>query len=317
MQAAKRCAALAAAMVLDRALREPPTRLHPVAWFGSAMGRVEAVVWRDCRRAGVAYTAAGVAAAGTVGVASRRLGGELGTVAVTAVAVAGNELRRTAARVGRMLEDGELPEARLALRSLAGRDPSTLDESGVAAAVIESLAENTVDAAVATLGWAFVGGAAGAAVHRAVNTMDAMVGHHSTRYERFGWASARLDDVMAWVPARLFAVAVAVVRPSRAREVARVVRRDARAHPSPNAGVAEAAVAAALGLQLGGPLRYGDRVEHRPTLGDGPRPTPADVGRAIRLVDDVERLLWCALVTVALAGSGWWGRLGRGSRRGR
>ncbi len=188
--------------------------------------------------------------------------------------------------------------------SLAGRDASTLDESGVSAAVIESLAENTVDASVATLGWAIVGGAVGAAVHRAVNTMDAMVGHRSPRYGRFGWSAARLDDLMAWLPARAFASMVAIVRPNRWREVVGAVRRDAPAHPSPNAGVAEAAVAAALGVQLGGPLRYGERVEARPTLGDGPRPSCDDIGRAARLVDDVERLASALLVAAWMLTAG-------------
>lgn len=294
---------MAAAMVFDRLVREPRTSLHPVAWFGTVMGRVESMVWRDRRSAGVAYTAAGVALAASVGEAARRFVGEFGTVVVTGGAIAGSELRRTADGVRELLESGDLGGARVALRALAGRNASDLDESGVAAAVIESLAENTVDAVVATIGWALVGGAAGASVHRAVNTMDAMVGHRSARYGRFGWSAARLDDVMAWVPARGFAVLVALVRPGRAREVFRVVGRDAPAHPSPNAGVAEAAAAAALGVQLGGPLRYGDRIDVRPRLGDGSRPAPADIGRAIRLVDDVERALFGMLVVCAVAGT--------------
>src|SRR5204863_6463621 len=122
-----------------------------------------------------------------------------------------------------------------------GRDPSELDESGVARAVVESVAENTVDAVVAPACWAAVFGAPGVLAHRAVNTLDAMVGHRSARYARFGWAAARLDDGAAWVPARLTAVLVALVRPRAARLVWQAVRRDAPAHPSPNAGVAEAA----------------------------------------------------------------------------
>lgn len=299
----RRCAAVAGAMVIDRVVHEPPTEFHPVAWFGSAMGRVESILWRDRRSVGMGYTATGVGIGAAVGMVARSGGGPVGDMAVTAVAIAGSELRRTAGGVARLLEAGDLPGARVALRSLAGRDSSALDESGVAAAVIESLGENTVDATVATIAWALAGGAIGAAAHRASNTMDAMVGHHSARYERFGWSAARLDDVMAWVPARVFVGLVALVRPRRARDIVRVVRRDAPAHPSPNAGVAEAAVAAALGLQLGGELRYGDRVEMRPTLGDGPRPVAADVGRAIRLIDDVERTVFCSLVAAAAVGA--------------
>jgi adenosylcobinamide-phosphate synthase len=295
-------------MVFDRVVREPRTEFHPVAWFGSAMGRVESMVWRDRRSAGVVYAATGVGIGAAVGIVARSGAGLVGDIAVTAVAIAGSELRRTAGGVACLLDSGDLAAARVALRSLAGRDASALDESGVAAAVIESLGENTVDATVATIAWAFAGGAIGAAAHRASNTMDAMVGHHSARYERFGWSAARLDDVMAWVPARLFVGLVALVRPARVRDIVRVVRRDAPAHPSPNAGVAEAAVAAALGLQLGGELRYGDRVEIRPTLGDGPRPVATDIGRAVRLIDDVERAVLCLLVAAAAVGAVMAGR---------
>jgi adenosylcobinamide-phosphate synthase len=125
-----------------------------------------------------------------------------------------------------------------------------------------------------------------------------MVGHHSPRYERFGWASARLDDALGWVPARVTASLVALVRPTRAGAVLRTVRRDASAHPSPNAGVAEAAFAAALGVRLGGTNRYGDRVEERPALGAGPPPARADIRRAVALSRDVSLAL-AALLAVA------------------
>ena len=139
--------------------------------------------------------------------------------------------------------------------------------------------------------WALAAGAPGALGYRAVNTLDAMVGHHSPRYERYGRASAKLDDVASFVPARFTAGLVAVARPLRARAVQRAVRADAPAHPSPNAGVAEAAFAAALGVQLGGENRYGDRVEVRPPLGTGRRPERTDIARAVRLSSDVEWML--------------------------
>jgi adenosylcobinamide-phosphate synthase len=186
------------------------------------------------------------------------------------------------------------------LPALVGRDPSELGPSGVAAAVVESVAENSVDAVVAPVMWAVAAGASGALGYRAVNTMDAMVGHRSARYVQFGTWSARADDVANYLPARMTAALVAVARVQRARHVLRAVRNDARAHPSPNAGVAEAAFAAALGVQLGGTLRYGERIEHRPTLGSGPRPQPADIVRAVRLADDVEWLLVGALATIAI-----------------
>jgi adenosylcobinamide-phosphate synthase len=131
--------------------------------------------------------------------------------------------------------------------------------------------------------------------------MDAMVGHRSARYERFGWASARLDDVANFVPARATAVLVTLVRPHAAARIREAVRRDAGAHPSPNAGVAEAAFAGALGVQLGGPVRYGTRTEHRPLLGRGARPDPADIDRAIALASQVELALAGLLFALGLA----------------
>jgi adenosylcobinamide-phosphate synthase len=216
----------------------------------------------------------------------------------TYVAVSGRMLGTTARQIGAVLDAGDLEGARALLPSLVGRDPSGLDPGEIARAVVESVAENTVDAIVAPALWAAAAGAPGVLAHRAANTMDAMVGHHSDRYERYGWAAARLDDAMAWVPARATAALVATVRPSAAGEVWRTVRRDAPAHPSPNAGVAEAAFAAALGVGLGGVVRYGERVEERPRLGDGRAVEAADIERAVRLSDDVTLALVGALAVV-------------------
>ena len=263
------------------------------------MGAVEDRLWVAAPEAqrvrGVAYAAAGVALGASAGRLARF------TAPVVTVVVAGSELRRIGRRIGDAAAV-DLDRARAELPSLVGRDPSELDASGISAAVIESLAENAVDAVVAPVFWGVVAGAPGAVAYRAINTMDAMVGHRSERYERFGWAAARLDDVANWIPARLFAALVAAVSPSSARASFEAVRTDATAHPSPNAGVAEAAVAGALGIELGGTLRYGDRVEHRPTLGAGPRPTPADVVRAADLTSQAEWLLAGALAATWAAG---------------
>jgi adenosylcobinamide-phosphate synthase len=223
------------------------------------------------------------------------------TTLATYLAVAGRGLRDAAADVAAPLEAGDVEAARRRLPSLVGRDVSGLDAKEVARAVVESLAENTVDAVVAPALWAAAAGAPGALGYRAVNTLDAMVGHRSTRYARYGWASARLDDVANWVPARVTAVLVAVVRPRRAGAVWMAVRSQARAHPSPNAGVAEAAFAAALGLRLGGPNRYGDRVELRPSLGVGRPAEPGDIAPAAALSRDVT----LALAAVLLAAGAW------------
>ena len=167
--------------------------------------------------------------------------------------------------------------------------------------MVESVAENTVDAVVAPACWAAVGGAAGAGFYRAVNTLDAMVGHRNERYRRFGWAAARLDDVANWIPARLTGLLVAAVRPARAREVLDALVHPP-AHPSPNAGVAEAAFAAALGLRLGGDTVYAGRVDPRPTFGTGRPPEPADIDAAVRLSRDVTLALAALLATPAVLG---------------
>lgn len=299
-----RALGVAAGLLLDRALGEPPDHLHPVAWFGTAMTRVEQALHRDSRTAGVLHAAVGTGLGAAAGallpvVAGPLLRGAPPVAVAVGAASAGRMLRHTSRTVEDHLRADDLDAARAALPSLVGRDPSGLDASGVSAAVVESLAENTVDAVVAPAFWGLVAGAPGALAHRAVNTMDAMVGHRSARHARYGWAAARLDDGMAWLPARLFAALVAVVAPGGAGDVARLVRRDAPAHPSPNSGVAETAVAAALGVELGGPLRYGERLEDRPRLGDGPRPVPEDITRARRLVDRVE------LAVVALCLLAW------------
>ena len=279
--------AVAAGLVADWVLGEPPVPVHPVVAFGRVMRRVERSLYRDSRAAGVAHCVIGAG----LGVAA---GGLVGSTAIaTWVAVAGRALGEAATAVGDELVAGDLERARALLPALVGRDPSALDEKEIARAVVESVAENTVDAVVAPALWAAVAGAPGALGYRAVNTLDAMVGHHSDRYENYGRASARLDDVAGWVPARATAALVAAVRPSAARSVWHAVRTQAPAHPSPNAGVAEAAFAVTLGLRLGGENRYGDRVEIRPPLGTGRPAEAGDIARAVALSRDV-----CALVIV-------------------
>ena len=280
-RARSRLLGAAAGIVVDSILPEPPSAVHPVALFGRAMTGVEYSLYRDRRSAGVLFALTGTALGVGAGVAVRS------TAVATTMAVAGHSLVDTATGIGEALDAGDLDQARALLPSLVGRDPTGLDEKEVARAVVESVAENTVDAAVAPALWGALAGAPGVLAHRAVNTLDSMVGHRSARYTNFGWASARMDDAMAWLPARLTAVLVALVRPGSAGRVAQAVRRQAPAHPSPNAGVAEAAFAAALGLRLGGENRYGDRVELRPPLGDGRAVEPLDIHRAVRLSQDV------------------------------
>jgi adenosylcobinamide-phosphate synthase len=279
---------VAAGLVADAALGEPPLHPHPVAAFGSLMRAGERHLYAPTRRAGLAHAALGLG----IGVAA---GAVVPVGVATYLAVAGRALGAAALDVGEALDRGDLDRARSLLPALVGRDPSRLDVKEVARAVVESVAENTVDAVVAPALWAALGAGPGGLGYRAVNTLDAMVGHHDDRYEHYGWASARIDDVANWVPARVTAGLVAAVRPAQAGVVWSVVRRHAGAHPSPNAGVAEAAFAGALGLRLGGKNQYRDRVELRPPLGDGRPAEPGDITAAVRLSRHVGLALAAAL----------------------
>ncbi len=286
-------------VLIDARWGEPPVDPHPVAVFGSAMAAMESHTYDGTRAAGIVHAAIGVGLGAGAGLAAdAAVGPELATVGATALAVAGRGLADAAERVADLVEVGDLDRARLAIRALVGRDASQLDAADLARAAVESVAENTVDAVVAPACWGACLGAPGVLGYRAANTLDAMVGHRSPRYQDFGWASARLDDVANWVPARLTAGLVAVVRPESAGEVIRAVRQDAPDHPSPNSGVAEAAFAAALGVRLGGPSQYGDRLEVRPDLGRGPAPTADDIRRAVLLSGDVTLALAGALATL-------------------
>jgi adenosylcobinamide-phosphate synthase len=290
----------AAGLALDQFFEEPATSVHPVAHFGRVMSDFESRHYDDRVGSGVTHAILGAG----LGVAAGRV--LRSTTLATGLAVGGRALWRAASEVGDALATGDLDAARSRLPSLVGRDPSDLDESEIARAVVESVAENTVDAIVAPALWAAVAGASGALGYRAVNTMDAMIGHHSARYEHYGAPSARLDDVANWVPARVTAALVATVRVRSAREIREAVITQAPLHPSPNAGVAEAAFAAALGIQLGGRNRYGERIEDRVSLGLGRIAQTSDINEAVRLSRDVTYALASTLGVVGL--TLWWRR---------
>ncbi|AIV37201.1 cobalamin biosynthesis protein [Streptomyces sp. CCM_MD2014] len=292
----------AAAGLLGDLLLGDPRRGHPVAAFGRAAGAVERVLWRDHRGWGALHTAVCAGGAAALGLAASRAvrRSPAASVALTAAAtwavVGGTSLAREASDVGRALEAGDVEAARARLPHLCGRDPQALDADGIARAVVESVAENTSDAVVGALVWGAVAGVPGLLGFRAVNTLDAMVGHKSPRYLRYGWASARLDDLAGWPGARLTAV-LTTVAGGDPRGAVRAWRADAARHPSPNAGPVEASFAGALGVRLGGTLSYGGRVEHRPVLnGAAGRAVRAsgsgDIDRAVRLS---RRVGWLAL----------------------
>ena len=286
---------LLAGVALDQALGDP-RRGHPVALFGAVASRLEVRMWRDRRGAGVRYTALLAGSAAALGLAAGRASG-LRLAAATAVGtwtvLGGRSLAGEAAAIEALLAAGDLPAARLRLTRLVGRRTEHLDEAEIARATIESVAENTSDAIVAPLMWGAVAGLPGLLAYRAVNTLDAIVGHHSPRHENFGWAAARADDVVNWAPARLTGLLAAACAPAvggRPGETWRAMRRDGARHPSPNAGRCEAAFAGALGVRLGGTNVYDGETEHRPSLGRGREPEPGDIRRAVRL---------CRAVTIA------------------
>jgi adenosylcobinamide-phosphate synthase len=269
-----------------------PRRGHPVAAFGQAAQSLQERIYADTHPRGATYAAACVLLAAAPACAAhqltrRRPWARLAATAATAWAVTGSaSLATEASRIAQALDDGDLDAARTALPALCGRDPSNLTAAELARATIESVAENTSDGAVAPVVWGAVAGLPGLATYRAVNTLDSMVGYRSPRYLRFGWASARLDDVLNWGPARLtglFAVACAPIAGGSPAAAWRALRADGQRHPSPNAGQCEAAFAGALGIRLGGTSTYGGVTESRPELGTGRPPTPADIARAIRL----------------------------------
>ena len=285
----------------DRVLGDP-ARLHPVAGFGAIAARVEQWAWRPSRVVGALYAGALVAAVwGTVAVGGRRLvtpARQAFAIAVLWATLGGRSLERAALRLQAALGAGDLDRARALAPALVGRDPSTLDGPELARAAVESVAENTSDAVVAPLLWMAAFGPAGAAGYRAINTLDAMVGHRDARHLRFGWAAARLDDAANWVPARVTALLVIALAPGRRRAAWQAAFVDGARHPSPNAGRAEGAFSGALGVRLGGLNHYPHGSEARAPLGDGAAPGGEDIARAVRMARRVG-IVAAALATVA------------------
>lgn len=288
---AGRAVGLLLGVAADAALGDPK-RGHPVAAFGRIAQSAERLLHRDQKVAGVVYT--GVLVGGTVGLGvlaqrwSRRspVLEAAATGLVTWAVLGGSSLADEGTAMARLLDAGEIDAARERLRNLCGRDSAVLDGQGLARATVESMAENTSDAVVAPLVWGAVAGIPGLLAYRAANTLDAMVGHRSPRYQNFGWASARLDDLLNLAPSRLAAVLTSACAPvvgGSAKGAWRTWRRDASAHPSPNAGQIEAAFAGALQIRLGGRTVYGHVVEQRPVLGEGRTADAGDVTRSVEL----------------------------------
>lgn len=306
-----RAIGIAVGYVADLLLADP-RRGHPVALFGRGASRLERLTYSDNRVAGAVHVAILVGGLAVAGVAAERAAKAHGTAwtsactaAATYIALGGTSLARTGAEMAALLEQSDIAAARALLPALCGRDPDSLDVAGLTRAALESVAENTSDAAVAPLCWGAVGGVAGLLTYRGINTLDAMIGHRSPRYARFGWAAARLDDVVNYLPARitgLLAAASAPIVGGSADKALAVWRSDTARHPSPNAGVVEASFAGALDVGLGGPTHYAYGLEIRPTLGDGLPPGVDGLRRSVALSRAVTALAMVVAVTVTAVG---------------
>jgi adenosylcobinamide-phosphate synthase len=221
-------------------------------------------------------------------------------VLVATTGLAQRSLAEHVEAVAAPLAAGDLEAARRAVAMIVGRDVAGLDEAGIATAAIESLAESFGDGIVTPAFWLAIFGLPGLAAAKAINTADSMVGHKDARHRHFGWASARADDLLNFVPARLSGALIALA----AGKGWRVMQRDARGHASPNAGWPEAAMAGALGRQLGGPVRYDGEPQPRAIMGEGPRPDAIDLTRGLAIWRRACGLLW--LVAAFLAGAVVW-----------
>ena len=301
-------AALLNAYLLDWLFGDP-RRGHPVAGFGRIASALERLLWRPSRAAGALYVATlvgctALATAAVDRVLRRRPYTRLAWRSIVVWAtLGGRSLERIALRLTGQVHAGDLVAARSLAPALVGRDPCQLGDTELCRAARESVAENTGDAIVAPLLWGALLGAPGAAAYRALNTLDAMVGHRSERHREFGWAAARGDDLANWPAARLTALLAVTLAPLvGGRPLASwraAFTGGACRHPSPNAGRIEGAYAGVLSVTLGGPNRYRYGTEVRPTIGSGPAPTPQDVARAVRLTRLVS--IVAAAVSAALA----------------
>ncbi|WP_047865042.1 adenosylcobinamide-phosphate synthase CbiB [Rubrobacter aplysinae] len=301
-----------ASLLVDAALGEPPARLHPTVWMGEAAAAFDRLGHRaesrDARRlVGLAAAIAVPVASWTLtaallGLVSRRLR-PLVESGLVSLALSMRGLAAGAEAVAGALEREDLESARRRAGEIVGRDTEELSGAELARAAVESVAENTSDGVVAPMLFAALWGAPGAMAYRAVNTLDSMLGYRRGVYRDLGLAPARLDDLANLLPARLTVLAVAAVSGSPLRTV-RLTRRYGALHPSPNAGWAEAAFAGALGLMLGGDSRYGGEVRTGPVIGEGRRPGPGDIRRAIRLMRRACFALGLALCSAEIVARG-------------
>ncbi|WP_367183736.1 adenosylcobinamide-phosphate synthase CbiB [Novosphingobium sp. Chol11] len=294
------------ALILESVLGYPAWLLarigHPVMWAGRMIGAMDRHWNRapHARTAGVLTAIALVMTSGAAGLLIERLaggwGGDMAIILIATSGLAQRSLHDHVAAVVRPLAGGELAAARSALSAIVGRDTAVLDIPGMAAAATETLAESFCDGIVAPAFWFLVLGLPGLFAFKAISTADSMIGHLDARYRQFGWASARLDDCLNWLPARLAGGLICLAGGGGWR----ILVRDAGNHLSPNAGWPESAMAGVLGVRLGGGAAYDGEWIARETLGDGPAPGVADLTRAMSVYRRA-----CVLLLLTVGGVAW------------
>jgi adenosylcobinamide-phosphate synthase len=288
---------------------------HPVTWIGRLIGRLDGALnkpeWGEQVRRVTGIVTLGILLTLALGIGwaiQTLLGFGAGLLIVALLAsslIAQRSLHAHVAAVADALEGEGLEAGRKAVSMIVGRDTAVLDEAGVSRAAIESLSENFSDGVVAPAFWLAVLGLPGGLAYKAVNTADSMIGHHTPRYQAFGWASARFDDLVNLPASRLTALlvvaAAGLIREGSAKEAWRAVRRDARCHRSPNAGWPEAAMAGALGLALAGPRNYGGVLVEDAVMGEGGRreANAADIRRALKLYRTSDAILIAGMGVLA------------------
>ena len=303
------------AMALDLAIGWPDRLFaaigHPVTWIGALISWLDARLNHDNssdisrRVAGVLAAALVIGCAGGLAFAVQwLLPAGWATILIGGILawpfVAVRSMHTHVAAVTKPLKAGDLPTARHAVSMIVGRDPSALDAAGVARAAMESLAENTSDGIVAPIFWGAILGLPGIVGYKAINTLDSMIGHRTPRFECFGWASARIDDLVNLIPARLTGLLFALTS-ARPATALRVMARDARLHRSPNAGWPEAAMAAGLNVRLSGPRVYASRIANEPWVNAGaPDPTATDLQRGLALYARAMFVIGLGLAALAL-----------------
>jgi adenosylcobinamide-phosphate synthase len=304
------------AIAIDAIAGDPEWLPHPVRLIGWMITKGEALLWsgcarRDLRNGTILAVAVVVAAAGitwaliTLASWAGNLAAAAAGLAVAWTTIAMRGLDSAAAAVERALRADDLNRARRAIRALVGRDPDSLDQTGLIRATVESVAENCSDGVIAPILFLFVGGPVAAIAYKAINTLDSMIGYTDDRYYWFGRGAARLDDFANLIPARitalcLMAAAAAVSR--RAAQAYAACTASASKHRSPNAGYPESAMAGGVGIQLGGDAVYGGEVEHRAAMGiDERAPVTSDIARARTLMRLAAALAFCGFALVRFA----------------